>query len=145
MHRHSTPYRHKANGAIEAANKNIKNILRKMIQGSRQWHEKLPFALLGYRTTVRTSVGAQLPIEFAYGWFENGEARLLGTDLVRDALEKVKLIQDQLRTTQSRQRVTLIERYRDVSFLMLAILDMFLSLLVFNCELESMSKFLYHE
>ena len=29
-----------------------------MVQGSRQWHEKLPFALLGYRTTVRTSTGA---------------------------------------------------------------------------------------
>ncbi|XP_070041356.1 uncharacterized protein [Nicotiana tomentosiformis] len=51
-HRNSTPYRPKANGAIEAANKNIKKILRKMIQGSRQWHEKLPFALLRYRTTV---------------------------------------------------------------------------------------------
>ncbi|XP_070040550.1 uncharacterized protein [Nicotiana tomentosiformis] len=28
-----------------------------MVQGSKQWHKKLPFALLGYRTTVRTSVG----------------------------------------------------------------------------------------
>ncbi|XP_070043017.1 uncharacterized protein [Nicotiana tomentosiformis] len=66
MHRHSTPYRPKANGAVEAANKNIKKILRKMIQGSRQWHEKLPFALLGYRTTARTSVGAT-PYLLVYG------------------------------------------------------------------------------
>ena len=29
-----------------------------MVQGSRKWHEKLPFALLGYRTTVLTSTGA---------------------------------------------------------------------------------------
>ena len=57
-HRNSTPYRSKANGTVEAANKNIKKILRKMVQSSRQWHEKLPFDLLGYRTTVRTSVGA---------------------------------------------------------------------------------------
>ncbi|XP_070015246.1 uncharacterized protein [Nicotiana sylvestris] len=57
-HRNSTPYRPKANGVVEAANKNIKKILRKMIQSSRQWHEKLHFALLGYRTIVRTSVGA---------------------------------------------------------------------------------------
>ncbi|XP_070026176.1 uncharacterized protein [Nicotiana sylvestris] len=60
MNRNSTPYRPKANGAVEAANKNIKKILRKMVQGSRQWHEKIPFALLGYHTTVRTSVGATL-------------------------------------------------------------------------------------
>ncbi|XP_070035316.1 uncharacterized protein [Nicotiana tomentosiformis] len=66
MHRNSTPYRPKANGAVEAANKNIKKILRKMVQGSRQWHEKLPFALLGYRTTVRTSIGAT-PYLLVYG------------------------------------------------------------------------------
>ncbi|XP_015079602.1 uncharacterized protein LOC107023421 [Solanum pennellii] len=57
-HRNSTLYRPKANWAVEATNKNIKKILRKMVQSSQQWHEKLPFALLGYRTTVRTSVGA---------------------------------------------------------------------------------------
>ncbi|XP_070040933.1 uncharacterized protein [Nicotiana tomentosiformis] len=38
------------------------------------------------------------------GWFEPDEARLLGTDLVQDALEKVKLIQDHLRTAQSKQK-----------------------------------------
>ncbi|XP_070022157.1 uncharacterized protein [Nicotiana sylvestris] len=32
MHRNSTPYRPTANGAVEAANKNIKKILRKMVQ-----------------------------------------------------------------------------------------------------------------
>ncbi|XP_070029669.1 uncharacterized protein [Nicotiana sylvestris] len=56
MHHYSTPYRPKANGVVEAANKYIEKILRKMIQGSRQWHEKLPFALLGHRTTMRTSI-----------------------------------------------------------------------------------------
>ncbi|RVW27325.1 hypothetical protein CK203_110321 [Vitis vinifera] len=33
------------NGAVEAANKNIKRILRKMVETSRDWSEKLPFAL----------------------------------------------------------------------------------------------------
>nr|XP_009624634.1 uncharacterized protein LOC104115664 [Nicotiana tomentosiformis] len=66
MYWNSTPYRPKANGVVEAANKNIKKILRKMVQGSRQWHEKLHFALLGYRTTVLTSVGAT-PYLLVYG------------------------------------------------------------------------------
>ncbi|XP_070018124.1 uncharacterized protein [Nicotiana sylvestris] len=65
-HRNSTPYRPKANGVVEAANKNIKKILRKMIQSSRQWHEKLSFPLLGYRATVRTSIGAT-PYLLIYG------------------------------------------------------------------------------
>ncbi|XP_059291526.1 uncharacterized protein LOC132045014 [Lycium ferocissimum] len=57
-HRNSTAYRPQMNGAVEAANKNIKKILRKIIDSQRQWHEKLPYALLGYRTTARTSTGA---------------------------------------------------------------------------------------
>lgn len=58
VQRHSTAYRPKANGAVEVENKNIKQILRRMVHGSRQWHDKLPFALIGYRMTFRTSVGA---------------------------------------------------------------------------------------
>ncbi|PHT26952.1 hypothetical protein CQW23_33439 [Capsicum baccatum] len=56
-HQNSTPYCPKENGIVEVVNKNIKKILQKMVQGSRQWNEKLSFALLGYRTTVRTSKG----------------------------------------------------------------------------------------
>ncbi|XP_070004197.1 uncharacterized protein [Nicotiana sylvestris] len=56
--KNSTTYKPQLNGAVEAANKNIKKILRKMVENHKQWHEKLPFALLGYRTTVRTSTGA---------------------------------------------------------------------------------------
>ncbi|XP_070008201.1 uncharacterized protein [Nicotiana sylvestris] len=66
MPRNSTPYRPKANGTVEAANKNIKKILRKMIQSSRQWQEKLLFALLGYRTTMITSIGST-PYLLVYG------------------------------------------------------------------------------
>ncbi|XP_070036411.1 uncharacterized protein [Nicotiana tomentosiformis] len=54
------------NRAIEAANKNIKKILRKMVDNYKQWHEKLPFVLLRYRTTVRTSTGAT-PYLLVYG------------------------------------------------------------------------------
>ncbi|XP_070039119.1 uncharacterized protein [Nicotiana tomentosiformis] len=59
-------YRPQMNGVVEAANKNIKKILRKMVDNHKQWHEKLPFALLRYRTTVRTSTGAT-PYLLVYG------------------------------------------------------------------------------
>ena len=48
------------NGAVEAANKNIKRILRKMVKTSQDWSEKLPFALWAYRTYFCTSIGATL-------------------------------------------------------------------------------------
>ena len=54
------------NGAVEAANKNIKKIVGKMTEAYRDWHEKLPFALLAYRTSVRTSTGAT-PFSLVYG------------------------------------------------------------------------------
>ncbi|XP_070042969.1 uncharacterized protein [Nicotiana tomentosiformis] len=59
-HKNSTTYRPQMNGVVEATNKNNKKILRKMVDNHKQWHEKLPFALLGYRTMVRTSTGATL-------------------------------------------------------------------------------------
>ena len=48
------------NGAVEAANKNIKKNLVKMIDTYKDWHEYLLFTLCSYRTSVRTSMGATL-------------------------------------------------------------------------------------
>jgi len=58
QHHNSTPYRPKMNGAVEAANKNIKKIIQKMTVSYKDWHEMLPFALHGYQTSVRISIGA---------------------------------------------------------------------------------------
>ncbi|XP_060200339.1 uncharacterized protein LOC132628588 [Lycium barbarum] len=44
------------NGAVKAANKNIKKILRKITDSHRQWHEKLPYALLGYQAVIPAEV-----------------------------------------------------------------------------------------
>ena len=56
-HHKSSPYRPQANGAVEAANKNIKRILSKMVKTYKDWSEYLPFALWGYRTTMHTTTG----------------------------------------------------------------------------------------
>jgi len=54
------------NGAVEAANKNIKKIVQKMVVTYKDWHEMLPYALYGYRTSMRTSTGAT-PFSLVYG------------------------------------------------------------------------------
>ena len=66
QHHRSSAYRPQTNGAVEAANKNIKRILRKMVETPRDWSEKLPFALWAYRTSFRTSTGAT-PYSLVYG------------------------------------------------------------------------------
>jgi hypothetical protein len=54
------------NGAVEAANKNIKKIVQKMVVTYKDWQEWLPYALHAYRTTIRTSTGAT-PYSLVYG------------------------------------------------------------------------------
>ena len=74
QHHRSFSYRPQTNGAVEAANKNIKRILRKMVETSRDWSEKLPFALWAYRTSFRTSIGSTpyslkfVPFLFYFGF-----------------------------------------------------------------------------
>ena len=51
-HHNSAPYRPKMNGVVEAANKNVKKIITKVIKTYKDWHEKLPFALHAYRMGV---------------------------------------------------------------------------------------------
>lgn len=66
QHHHSSPYRLQTNGAVEAANKNVKSILVKSAKTHKDWAEKLPYALWGYRTSIRTSTGAT-PYSLVYG------------------------------------------------------------------------------
>ena len=66
-HRNLVPYRPQMNGAVEAANKDIKKILVKMIDTYKDWHEFLPFALC----TNRVSMGAT-----PYSLFNDMEAVL---------------------------------------------------------------------
>ena len=65
-HHRSSAYKPQTNGGIEATNKNIKRILRKMVETSRDWSENLPYALWAYRTSFRTSTGAT-PYSLVYG------------------------------------------------------------------------------
>ncbi|KAH7834736.1 hypothetical protein Vadar_019075 [Vaccinium darrowii] len=62
----STVYRPQTNGAVEAANKTLKTILERTTQSARNWHEQLPLALWGYRTSIRTPTGAT-PYSLVYG------------------------------------------------------------------------------
>ena len=54
------------NGAVEAANKNIKKILAKTTENYRDLHEMLLYALMAYWTSIRTSTRAT-PFFLVYG------------------------------------------------------------------------------
>ncbi|KAG8474563.1 hypothetical protein CXB51_031307 [Gossypium anomalum] len=107
-HHNSSPYRPKMNGAVETANKNIKKIVGKMNETYRDWHEKLPFALLAYRTSVRTSTGAT-PFSLVYGMeavlpieVEIPSLRIL-TEIRLDEAEWVQSRYDQLNLIEEKR------------------------------------------
>ncbi|KAI5436135.1 hypothetical protein KIW84_022547 [Lathyrus oleraceus] len=87
----------KMNGVVQAANKNIK----KIVKPYKDWHEMLPFSVHGYRTSVCTSTGAT-PFSLVYGMeaflpieVEFPSLRLI-TDVKLDEAEWVQNRFDQL-------------------------------------------------
>lgn len=69
------------------------------------WEVHLSLIEFAYNNSYQVSI-QMAPFEALYerkcrlpvGWFETGEARIIGPDLVQDAVEKVKVIRDRLVT-----------------------------------------------
>lgn len=49
-------------------------------------------------------------------WYEEGKARFLGPNLVHQAIEKVRMIRERLKTAQSRQKSYVDVRQRELEF-----------------------------
>ena len=108
----STTFHPQTDGQAEHTIQTLKDMLRACtldFQGS--WDDHLPLIKFAYNNSYHSSI-KMAPYEALYGrkcrspigWFEAGETALLGPDLVHQAIEKVKVIQQYLQTAQSRHK-----------------------------------------
>ena len=87
------------------------------------WDDHLPLIEFPYNNSYHSSI-AMAPFEALYGrrcrspvgWLEVGEAGLIGLDLVHQAMEKVKVIQEGVKTAQIRQKSYAYVRRRPLDF-----------------------------
>ena len=87
------------------------------------WSEGFPLIEFTYNNSFHSSIG-MAPFEALYGrrcrtslcWFESGESALLGPDVVQETTEKVKMIQEKMKASQSRQKSYHDKRRKDIEF-----------------------------
>src|SRR3954464_8857535 len=88
-----------------------------------KWEDCLPFAEFSYNNSYQASL-QMAPFEFMYGrkcrtplnWSEVGEIHIFGSDILREAEEKVHKICEHLKTAQPRQKIYAEKIRRDLAF-----------------------------
>ncbi|KAL3360779.1 hypothetical protein AABB24_013964 [Solanum stoloniferum] len=120
----STAYHPQTDGQAEHTIQTLEDILRAcVIDFNGNWDDHLSLIQFAYNNSFHASI-QMAPYEALYGrrcrslirWFKVGEAGLIGPGLVHQAMEKVKVIQERLKTAQSRQKSYTDVRRRPLEF-----------------------------
>ncbi|XP_049406129.1 uncharacterized protein LOC125869726 [Solanum stenotomum] len=120
----STAFHPQTDGQSERTIQVLEDMLRACVMDfGGQWDQFLPLAEFAYNNSYHSSI-QMAPFEALYGrrcrspvgWFESTEPRPRGTDLLQEALDQVRVIQDRLRTAQSRHQSYADQRRRPLKF-----------------------------
>ncbi|WVZ70419.1 hypothetical protein U9M48_019090 [Paspalum notatum var. saurae] len=122
--RFSTAYHPQTDGQTERTNQILEDMLRACaIQYGTSWDKCLPYAEFSYNNSYQASL-KKSPFEALYSkrcrtplfWNQTGEKKVFGPDIIQDAEQQLRIIQENLRVAQSRQRSYADIRRRDLSF-----------------------------
>ena len=122
--RFSTTFHPQTSGQVERVNQILEDMLRAwVISFGMKWEDFLPYAEFSYNNSFQASSG-KAPFEILYGrkgrtplnWSETGERQLLGNDLITEAEEMCKVIRDNLKAAQSRQKSYYDSKHRELAF-----------------------------
>ncbi|XP_052728517.1 uncharacterized protein LOC108327384 [Vigna angularis] len=120
----SSAYHPQTDGQSERTIQTLEDLLRTcVLDHMGVWDEVLPLVEFTYNNSFQSSIG-MAPFEALYGrkcrtplcWFQEGESILTGPELVQQTTEKVKLIQERLKTSRSRQKSYADKRRRPLEF-----------------------------
>jgi hypothetical protein len=121
---HSSAYHPQTDGQTERVNQILEDMLRACVLNySEKWDDCLPLAEFAYNNSYQESI-KMAPFEALYGrrcrtplhWSEPRERWFFGVDLVKEAEEKVRLIQANMKAAQSRQKSYADKRRRPLAF-----------------------------
>ena len=120
----SSAYHPQTDGQTERINQILKDMLRACaLTYSQKWDESLPLAEFAYNNSYQESI-RMAPFEALYGrrcrtplnWSEVGERNFFGPDMVSEAEEQVRFIQENLKIAQTRQKSYADKKRQSVSF-----------------------------
>jgi hypothetical protein len=120
----SSAYHPQTDGQTERVNQILEDLLRACILSfGEKWEGCLPMAEFSYNNSYQSSI-KMAPFEALYGrkcrtpinWSEPGKRKPFGPDMVKEAEEQVKIIQQHIRAAQSRQKSYADKRRRSLKF-----------------------------
>jgi hypothetical protein len=108
----------------ERVNQILEDMLRACaLQFGRNWDKSLSYAEFSYNNSYQESL-KMASFEMLYGrryrtllfWSETGERKVFGPDILQEAEKQVRMVRENLRVTQSRQKSYTDHRRRELSF-----------------------------
>ena len=109
---------------MERVNQILEDMLRAcVISFGMDWEKCLPFAEFAYNNRYQSSL-KKAPFEVLYGrrcrtplnWSETGERQFFGPDMIQEAEEQVRIIRENLKTAQSRQKSQYDRHHKDMTY-----------------------------
>jgi len=120
----SSAYHPQTDGQTERNIQSLEDLLRAcVLEQGVSWVECLPLIEFTYNNSFHSSIGMTL-FEALYGrrcrtplcWYESGESAQLVPDVVQETTEKIKMIQEKMNASQSRQKSYHDKRRKDIEF-----------------------------
>ncbi|PNX73284.1 retrotransposon-related protein, partial [Trifolium pratense] len=122
--RMSSAYHPQTDGQSERTIQSLEDLLRAcVLEHGGNWDSWLSLIEFTYNNSFHSSIG-MAPFEALYGrrcrtplcWYESGENVVLGPEIVQQKTEKIKMIKEKMKASQSRQKSYHDKKRKDVEF-----------------------------